>query len=521
MREAFSVAAIRAAEAAALADTGDGELMSRAARGLAVTCADILDSWLGRVSGARVVVLVGSGNNAGDALYAAAELGRRGAAVTVVMLAEATHPGGLEAALSHGGRRLSVAAAGPQPAASALDEAVAVVAHADLVLDGIVGIGGRGPLQPTAARLAEAAAGRTVAVDLPSGIDPDSGEVADPHACVRAEVTVTFGALKPGLLLPPGSDYAGLVTLVDIGLRPYLDARAAPAAGAASMDMAAAAASMDMAAAGRAVPVPGAADDKYTRGVLGVVAGSAEYPGAGILCSGAGRFGGVGMVRYAGGAVDQVVTRWPEIVPSRALPSESGRVQAWVIGSGAGVDDTARARLADVLATDVPVVVDADAITLVSQDSDLRAAVRARAVPTLFTPHAGEFARLGGDLSRAGGRLAAVRRLAADLRSMVLLKGAVTVIAGAEGTAVVSASGPPDLATAGSGDVLSGLIGSLVAANHVDDDAALALAAGAGAYLHGVAARLAAAGGRPIVSEDVLTALPDAIALARDVAAGT
>lgn len=508
VRRSFSVAAIRTAESAALAATGEGELMSRAARGLAVTCAELLSSWRGRVTGSRVVVLAGTGNNAGDALFAAAELGRRGAAVAVITLAGTTHPGGLAAALAHGARLVDLG--GVEVGDPLLQATLPTLSEADLVLDGIVGIGGSGPLRPVAATLAAAAAGRIVAVDLPSGVNPDTGEVPDPDACVSAEVTVTFGALKTGLLLPPASVQAGLVSLVDIGLGPYL----------AEGDEAADAVLMDMVAAGDAVPVPGGADDKYTRGVLGVVAGSEDYPGAGILCSGAGRFGGVGMVRYAGGAVDQVVTRWPEIVPSRTMPSKSGRVQAWVIGSGAGVDDTAKARLADVLAAQVPIVVDADAITLVSADEDLRTMVRDRTSPTLFTPHAGEFARLGGDLSVAGGRLAAVRRLAADLDSVVLLKGAVTVIAGANGSAVVSASGPPDLATAGSGDVLSGLIGSLVAANHVADSTDLARVAGAGAYLHGVAARLAAAGGRPIVSEDVLTAVPDAVALARNVAAG-
>ncbi|MDQ1249278.1 MAG: ADP-dependent NAD(P)H-hydrate dehydratase / NAD(P)H-hydrate epimerase, partial [Actinomycetota bacterium] len=200
----------------------------------------------------------------------------------------------------------------------------------------------------------------------------------------------------------------------------------------------------------------------------------------------------------------------------------AGRVQAWIVGPGAGTGAWTHARVAEALASDVPVLVDADAITLVAGDTALRAAAVARLAPTIFTPHAGEFARLGGDLAAPGGRLAAVRRLAADLHSVVLLKGAATVIAGATGTAAVSASGPPDLATAGSGDVLSGLVGSMIAAQAVgaqtaagfgDED--LVITAAAGAYLHGLAARLAMADGRPIVSEDVLAQVPAAIAAAR------
>lgn len=483
--------------------------MAQAARGLAVACVKWLAGRGRRVPGAQVVVLAGSGNNGGDALYAAAHLAGRGARVTVVEVGGTLHPGGAAAVAHAGGRRV----AGDDPAAAAL------VAGADLVLDGIVGIGGTGALRPVAARLARAGRGRIVAVDLPSGVDPDTGEVADPDACVQAELTVTFGVLKPGLVLPDGCWQAGMVHLVDIGLAPALDG-VAPALTL-----------MDTAAAGALVPAPGRADDKYTRGVVGVVAGSADYPGAGILCTGAARFGGVGMVRYVGGAPDAVVTRWPEVVPTR-LPQAAtgqaqpglagaGRVQAWIVGPGAGTDGWTRDRLAEALATEVPVLVDADGITLVAGDAALRAAAVARSAPTLFTPHAGEFARIGGDLSAPGGRLAAVRRLASNLASVVLLKGAATVIAAPDGTAAVSASGPPDLATAGSGDVLSGLIGSLIAADAARSgasafaDADVVRAAAGGAYLHGLAARLAAADGRPIVSEDVLAHVPAAIAVAR------
>lgn len=505
MRAAFSVADVRAAEAVVMGRTPPGALMARAARGLAVACVRWLESRGLRVSGARVVVLAGSGNNGGDALFAAAHLASRGAAVAVVALGGAIHEAGAAAVARHGGRVMSADHPGAE----------AAVAAADLVLDGIVGIGGSGPLREGAARVAAAGRGRIVAVDLPSGIDPDTGEVADPDACVEAELTVTFGVIKPGLVLPDGCWQAGLVELVDIGLAPALS-HATPVVE-----------SMTAPAAGALVPTPGRADDKYTRGVVGVVAGSAPYPGAGILCTGSSRLGGVGMVRYAGGVGDIVVSRWPEIVLAHAGPADAGRVQAWIVGPGAGTDADARDRLAQALAIDVPVLIDADAITCVADDTDLRRTVQQRSAPTLFTPHAGEFARLGGDLTALGGRLAAVRRLAAELSAVVLLKGAATVVAAADGTAAVSASGPPDLATAGSGDVLSGLVGSMLAsgaaraaARGADfGDADVVRVAAAGAYLHGLAGRLAASGGRPVVSEDVLRAVPDAIAIARDATA--
>ncbi len=509
MQRAYRVADIRTAEAAVMSRVPPDSLMAIAARGLAVATMRWLEGRGLRVPGAAVVVLAGSGNNGGDALYAAAYLAQRGAGVTVVALSDTPHPGGLRAVLAAGGHVIPVGGQDGQAAQSQLHQAQESVAAADVVLDGIVGIGGSGPLRSPADQLARAAAGRIIAVDLPSGINPDTGEVADENACVDAELTVTFGVLKPGLVVPPGSWRAGLVHLVDIGLAAELDAVEPVTV------------LMDAAGAAPHVPVPGRADDKYTRGVVGVVAGSTAYPGAGILCTGASRFGGVGMVRYAGGAGDVVVGRWPEVVPTHGHVADAGRVEAWIVGPGAGTDDDARRRLSQAIDSDVPLLIDADAITLVADDAEMQQRVADREPPTLFTPHAGEFARLGGDLDHPGGRLAAVRDLAARLASVVLLKGAVTVVSAADGVAAVSASGPPDLATAGSGDVLSGLTGSMLAAGNARAGGRLTAAdvviiAAAGAYLHGLAARLAAAGQFPIVSEDVLNAVPAAVALVRE-----
>ena len=496
MTGAYRVAQVRAGEDRLMAEVPDGALMARAATGLAQVCRVWLEDVRGAVAGARVVVLAGSGNNGGDAIYAGAWLARRGAAVTVVALADRVHEQAAAALRRDGGRVI--------PADSTDPDAAAVVAHADLVLDGIVGIGGSGALRGPAVALSRAGRGRIIAVDIPSGVDPDTGAVADPEACVTAEVTVTFGVLKPGLLLPPGRAHAGIVQLVDIGLEPVMTPPPAFEV-------------MDLATAGAFVPQPGATDDKYTRGVVGVVAGSSMYPGAGILCTGSARLGGAGMVRYAGAAVEPVVTRWPEVVPAYDGPAAARKVQAWVVGPGAGTDDAARGRLTEALDSEVPVLIDADGITLVADNEQLQAKVVQRTAPTLFTPHEGEFARLGGDLHHEGGRVAAVAELARRLRSTVLLKGATTVVVDPEGGAVVSTSGPPALATAGSGDVLSGLAGSMLAAYRGDrtDPAWLARTAAAAAYLHGVAGRLAAEGGRPVVSEDVLSRLPAAIGRAR------
>jgi hydroxyethylthiazole kinase-like uncharacterized protein yjeF len=465
MTGVYTVAEVRAAEAALMARLPAGALMARAAYALSVECSRVL----GSVYGARVVLLVGVGNNGGDALYAGAYLARRGATVTAVLLAsDKAHPGGLAALRNAGGHT-----AAPEPAS---------LAGTDLVVDGIVGIGGRGGLRDAAIALAEAARGiPTVAVDVPSGVDADTGAVGE-HA-VHADVTVTFGALKAGLLAGAGAEHAGEVRLVDIGLD-------LPDAATHVLEEA------DVAAL---LPTPDAASDKYTRGVVGVVAGSAGYPGAGVLSTGSAISGGAGMVRYAGTAADAIRARYPEVVVHEGHPHEA-RVQAWVIGPGIGTDAAARDLLADVLATDVPVIVDADGITLLGESPEL---LRGRSAPTVLTPHDREFARIADGPS--DDRLSSARAAAAKLGATVLLKGNATVVAAPDGRAWINPTGTPWLATAGSGDVLSGLIGSLLAAGL---DAPLAAAAGA--YAHGVAGQLAAAGGPPS-APDVLHAVRPAL----------
>jgi len=470
VRAAFPVEVVRAAERAAMQAVPEGALMQRAAAGLAAECVRILRQG---VYGTTVAVLAGAGDNGGDALYAGARLAARGAAVTAVLLSpDRAHPGGLTALRAAGGRVL--------PAGS--PAATEVVAAARLVLDGIVGIGGSGGLRPAAAGLVAAVTGTVVAVDLPSGVDADTGAVEG--EAVRADVTVTFGTLKPGLLVGAGAEHAGDVRLVEIGLdlpEPRLRV-------------------LDPADVARLVPRPGPRDDKYTRGVVGVAAGSSTYPGAGVLSTGAAVHGGAGMVRYAGGAAEHVRSRWPEAIVTEGKPSEAGQVQAWVVGPGIGTDDAAAGLLRDVLGQDVPVLVDADGLTLLAREPEL---VRSRTAPTVLTPHDREFERVAGPVG--ADRVGAARRAAAEMGVTMLLKGNATVVAGPDGFVYVNPTGTPWLATAGSGDVLSGLAGALLAGG-VEP----ALAAALAAHLHGLAGSIAA-GGATTSATGVLAALPAAL----------
>jgi hydroxyethylthiazole kinase-like uncharacterized protein yjeF len=487
MRNAHAVADVRAAEQALLARLPEGALMSRAAAALTSVCARLL----GQVYGARVVILAGSGDNGGDALFAGARLAARGAAVTAIATASRLHEAGAAALRSAGGTI--------RPAAADLDRSD--LDRADLIIDGLLGIGGRGGLREPAATLA-ARTGRAraggavvVAVDLPSGVDADTGVVAG--AAIQADVTVTFGTWKPGLLIDPGAGRAGAAELIDIGLRDL------PAPAVAALQAA------DIAAL---LPRPGAESDKYRRGVLGLVAGSQRYTGAAVLATGSAIHGGAGMVRLlsAQPALTAALQRWPEAVTTVADPDApaksvetAGQVQAWAAGPGMGTDDGAAGLLAAVLATDTPALVDADGITILAGHRELLD----RSAPTLITPHAGELARLTGAdrASIEAHRLEHATAAAADLGVTVLLKGSTTVIADPDGTVLVNTTGSAWLATAGSGDVLSGLAGALLAQGLPPLQAAAVAA-----YLHGIAGRLAAEGA-PIGAADLITALPAAI----------
>jgi hydroxyethylthiazole kinase-like uncharacterized protein yjeF len=509
MREAYDVAAVRAAERALMELVPDGALMGRAAAGLASVCASLLRQHPGHVYGTRVVVLAGSGDNGGDALYAGALLARRGVSVTAITPGSRAHASGTTALRAAGGRVQAPQDGAPQDGAPQ-DGAPqdGAIGRADLIIDGLLGIGGRGGLREPFAGLARRAeqarqAGATVvAVDLPSGIDADTGAVDGP--AVRADVTVTFGAIKPGLLVDPGAGHAGAVELVDIGL----DLKDEPAA-----------LSPQRHDISELLPRPGPESDKYRRGVLGLLAGSDRFTGAALLSTGGAVHGGAGMIRVVTAHAAAALVRqvWPETVltvhpddPYWDLIGSVGRVQAWVAGPGMGTGPDAVARLTAILGTDLPVLVDADGLTILSQVKELLP----RAAPTLITPHAGELSRLLGTDSSSveARRLEHARRAADQFGVTVLLKGSTTVIASpAESQPVlVNPTGTPWLATAGSGDVLSGLAGALLAQGLEPAQAGLAAA-----YLHGLAGRLAAApdpdsGEAPIGASDLVRALPAA-----------
>lgn len=466
MIRAYRVDDIRAAEAAAMSGLADGELMKRAARGLADALADI-------PAGEVVLVLAGPGDNGGDALYAAKHLLDRGVRVDIAQLDPArVHGAALEAAVSAGGQLVD------QPGGQRW------------CLDGLFGIGARGGLSGRAAEWAAWASSSqvvTIAVDVPSGIDVDGGTLSGPGGTARgenlassrgnvvADRTVTFGTYKVGLLVGPAADAAGDVTFVDIGLvlaEPQIEAIEpsdrwilAPA-------------------------LPSARGHKYTRGVVGVAAGSDRYPGAAHLVVAGAQSATAGMVRFVGSAAlgARVVDRAPEVVLA------PGRVQAWVVGPGGGAGTSDQ--LATALADRVPTVIDADALGALPTTLE---------VPAVLTPHAGELAAMLGTSREAieADPLGSVTTAVERWGCTVLLKGRRTLVATPGRPTRVNLSGTPWLGTAGSGDVLAGLVGSLLASGLDTHDAA-----SLGAYLHGRAAECL---GGPLTAGDLAATLPKVI----------
>lgn len=521
MQVAYSAADVRAAEAPLLA--AGAPLMEHAAFALATKVLAELRAVRMTTWGARVVVLVGAGNNGGDGLHAAAVLARRGVAASVVTTSAKTHPGGLAAARTAGVSVLALGDVG-------VDVATDLVVNADLVLDALVGIGSDGTgVRGDAGRLVDAlgsawpgssssgarSGGRpvVVAVDVPSGVGVDDGTVSG--AVLPADLTVTFGAVKPGLLLPPGDRLAGRVELVDIGLD---FGRGVPAVRR-----------LDGGDVAALWPVPGAVAHKYTRGVLGLVAGTARYPGAAVLAASGAVAAGVGMVRFVdehddpGPLAGAVLAARPEVVVG------DGRVQAWAAGSGVDPADPARRDdLAAVLAaarSGVPAVLDAGALV----------GVEHLGPQVVLTPHAGELADLltalgvttartavEGDPAPCAGTtraqveaapLAAARAAHRATGATVLLKGPVTVVVG-PGVVYAQADAPAWLATAGAGDVLTGILGALLAgcAEQVVADPGLPAAlAAAAALAHGRAAHRANPGG-PVAAAAVAAAVPAVVA---------
>ncbi|GAB2505450.1 NAD(P)H-hydrate epimerase [Promicromonospora xylanilytica] len=491
----------------------------------------------GDVRGAHALLLVGPGNNGGDTLFAGARLARRGMTVTAVLASTRAHEEGLAAFRTAGGKVLTLADI-------RVPTVVRAALAADVILDGLVGVGARGALRPPAGglvrTLAEAreTAGEqwpyTVAVDIPSGIGVDDGAVLGP--VLPADRTVTFGALKPGLVLPPAAHLAGEVELVDVGFPAVADGEGwsgsvwGVTTGRHAMtgtDPAGRVRRLEPADVAALWPIPGPHDHKYTRGVVGVIAGTSTYPGAAVLATSGAVLAGPGMVRYLGPEAvgTRVLLARPEVVVA------GGRVQAWVLGPGvpavdpeSGPDGDGQARrifgalaaVTGVLSEDVtggkmPAVIDAGALTMLEHRLPAWA---------VLTPHAGELAELlqglGHDVDRAAVEaqpLRWVRTAHQATGATVLLKGAITVVAG-PGDVYTQADAPAWAATAGTGDVLAGILGTLLAgrsADVVEDETLAARLAAAAVLVHGRAAARASAGG-PVAALEIARAVPAVLA---------
>lgn len=451
-------------------------LVERAGRAVAHEALSVLSGRYGR----RAVVVCGKGNNGADGRVAARILRMRGVGVDEFALADALDGAVLQRA----------------------------VARADIAIDAMFGTGFRGRLEGDAAQVAgvfEAARATVLAVDIPSGVDGATGAVRGP--AVAADATVSFAALKPGLLFEPGRTLAGRVEVVDIGI----DAGAPDLHVLDERDL--------------ALPVRVAGAHKWSSGLL-VIGGSTGMTGAPVMSSRAAARSGAGMVvcalpgreAAARASADEIVTRALPATEGGALAEDAaravldgiGRFRAAAIGPGLGRDARTQAAIGRIIAeAPVPIVVDADALNALAEDSAPLRVRHAAGLPlAVLTPHAGEYERLAGE-PVGEDRLAAARKLAARTNAVVLLKGPGTVIAHPHGDAVINRTDSPALATAGTGDVLTGIIAGLIA-----DGAAPYLAAASGAYLHGLAARVADTA-PDLVASDLIAALHPTLELLR------
>lgn len=480
----FTADQIRAAEAPLLAaQEFDDQLMQSAAHAVAEVAATMLDN-------GRVLVLTGPGGNGGDGLYAGAELLLAGHRVDAHLPAGKAHERALQAFTAAGG--------------NVLDELPEK--EYGLVIDAMTGIGATGEprdsLRP-AIEFTNRSSAKVLAVDVPTGVEADTGKAAKHH--VTADVTVTFGGWRRAHALAPA---CGVQLLADIGLREQrLHDTLVEQLPTWSHD------GPPLLLANRAVlperiwpehlhtlpqaplldGTPGPNDDKYSGGVVGIRAGSDGYPGAAVLSVAGAVNATPAMVRYAGPQAAEVVRAHPEVVVTHRL-EDAGRVQAWVFGPGAGTGEDAARELQWVLEQDVPVLVDADGLTLLTTHPDLRKLARGRSQATVLTPHDGEFARLR-EVAGVGesDRMTETIALAQALGCTVVRKGRATVIAHEDDphTAYAVDAGNSWAATPGSGDVLSGIIGAhlaLMQAKSLGEEAALSGAV----TVHALAAKLAA-----------------------------
>ena len=458
-----------------------------------------------RVPEGRIVVLVGPGNNGGDGWVAARTLHQAGRRVAVFALAEPASLPGIAAEAAH----LAVSAGVPWCASTPCSQDFEGAA---VVVDALLGVGAHGALRdPLEAWVAAANASGAyvISVDVPTGVDADTGAVRS--SAIRADVTVTFTAAKIGLVQFPGAAFAGELVVAPVGV----DASLADLEGAPELWTAEQYADL--------LPLPAPDAHKNSRGRLLIVAGSGAYPGAAVLAARGAMRAGAGYVKLA---VPEGVVSTAQAhllaAPVVGLPEGRGHAfssaalekllqlardyDAVVLGPGLTLADGAVVTVRGLVERlDMPLLIDADGLNALV---DARGLLDARTAPTVLTPHPGELARLLG-ISAAdvqSDRVSSSARLATGSRSVVL-KGAGTVISGA-GRQVVNTSGTPALATAGTGDVLAGIIGALLAQGLSPlDSGAL------GAYLHGRAGQAAAAALTPmcVTAEDVPEYLSDAV----------
>lgn len=469
--------------AAARAGITGERLMEAAGRAVAETVAE-------EAPEGPVVVLAGPGNNGGDGFVAARHLARRGRNVRVALLGDAAALQGDAAAMADRWKRRL------EPFAPAVLEGAAVV------VDAVFGTGLARPLEGRAAEVLAAAGGvdgLRVAVDIPSGVAGDTGAVDG--ASFRADVTVAFGRFKPGHLLLPGRDAAGELVLADIGIpdsaleevSPTLFLNGPP-----------------VWLAGLPDPVP--SGHKYDRGHVVVAGGPAGRAGAAWLAATAALRSGAGLVTiatppdalaaYAG--EPRAVMLEPAARPLRfARLLRDPRVRAVVLGPGNGVGRATRARVSAASGGGRRVVLDADALTSFAGRTGRLGRLCRRCEVAVLTPHEGEMARLFPDLAGMV-KTDAARAAAERTGAVVVLKGPDTVVAEPEGWTAINANAPSGLATAGSGDVLAGVIGGLLA-----QEADGFSAAAAGVWLHGEAGQRAGPG---LIADDLPGAVPDALA---------
>ena len=441
----------------------------------------VADAVARRWSVRPVTVLCGPGNNGGDGFVAARLLAERGWPVRLALL-------GTAAALR--GDAAQAAARWPG-AVEPLDPAA--LRGTELVIDGIFGAGLTRPIEGSAATVIDAVNERqppVVAIDVPSGIDGTNGEVRG--TAPRAALTVTFFRKKPGHLLLPGRSYCGDTLLAQIGIPEAVLKQVAPETAANHPEWWLG-----------GFPWPGFETHKYSRGHA-VVAGGAVMTGAARLAARAAARLGAGLVTvaapeaafpiYASALTGVIVQPVEGLSDFRALLDDPRRNVA-LIGPGAGVGEETRGKALAILGAGKRTVLDADALTSFSENPDtLFKAIRS---PCIMTPHAGEFARL---FDATGSKLDQARRAAQQSRAVILLKGADTVVAAPDGRATINENAPPYLATAGSGDVLAGMVLGLLAQG-MEPFAAAAAAV----WVHGAAACRFGPG---LVSEDLLESVP-------------